>query len=130
MSATSIWARANNVAARANGILNFTDCEYDEKGSRFEATSLNSPKNASNLLCYEGDVDMCTTEFKGTVAVDKTNIKTVKVGAHYTDFSWTDDAGESQTGTLVIETKNKKGSKQGLFAYSFTGFFTGLVTGQ
>ena len=130
MSATSSWARANRVSARANGILTFTDCQYKEAGNRFEGTNLASPVNPQGLLCYEGDVDMITTDFTGTVAVDKINVKTVKVGAHYTDFTWTDDLGEVHTGTLVIETRTKKGMKQGLFPFDFTGFFTGLVTGQ
>jgi hypothetical protein len=130
MSATSQWSPANNVRCSVNGVVAFTDVDYEEAVGEFEATNLNSPVNGGGQLSYEGGVDVCTTSLRGNIVVDKTAIAGVKVGRLYNNFSWTDDLGESHAGSLRILTRGKKAAAKGAYTIAFTGKFTGLVTGQ
>ncbi len=130
MSASSQWSPANNVRCTVGGVSAWTDCEYSEDVGTFETTNLGSPVNARSLLCYEGGVDVIKTGFRGNAVVDKTAAKTMNAGVLYNNFIWTDDLGETQTGSLRITKRGKKAAAKGAYVISFEGEFTGLVSGQ
>lgn len=130
MSATSQWSPANNVKCSVGGVVAWTDCEYDESIGTFEVTNLASPTNANGFLCYEGGVDVVKTGFRGNAATDKANVQTMRVGKLYTNFSWSDDLGDTHTGSLRITKRGKKAAAKGAYMIAFEGEFTGLVSGQ
>ena len=130
MSATSQWSPANSVSCSVGGVIAWTDSEYSEDVGTFETTNLASPRNANGLLCKETGVDVVTTTFRGNAVVDKAGVQKMRVGGLYNNFTWSDDLGETHTGSLRITKRGKKAATKGAFVVSYEGEFTGLVTGQ